>query len=175
MPDTTPEVFYNDTLPEAHGNERPSPESLHVIKLTRKWPWIVLGLILAAAIAVGLLVGIWHRREHSLHKSSSKIIPRPNTTHAPQYIFNDKSLAAVSLSNGDRHLFVQDNTGLIRRAVRVNSNGQWNTSRNLNASTDPALNFTTKPKKYTPLTATGPTFNKDIRIKTEQCYHSNTH
>ena len=70
VPDTTPEVNYNDSLPEAHGNENPTEEHLQVTKLARKWPWIVLGLILAAAIAVGVSVGIWHHREHSLLKPS---------------------------------------------------------------------------------------------------------
>ena len=92
-----------------------------------------------------------------------KITPHPNITVAPHYILNDTSLAAVSLSNGDRHLFFQDNTGLIRRAVRVQSNGQWSTSLNLNASMDPAMNFTFNPKKHTPLTAHGPTNGYDVQ------------
>ncbi|KAM0800348.1 hypothetical protein BDR22DRAFT_972912 [Usnea florida] len=171
VPDTAPEVSYDAILPETHGNEKPSAENLHVTKLARKWPWIILGLILAAAIAVGVSVGIWHRREHSLHKPTSvssppappnpKITPHPNITHAPQYILNDTSLAAVVLSNGDRHLFFQDNTGLIRRAVRVYSDGQWNTGRNLNASD---FKLSAKPKKYTPLTATGPTGDKQMSL-----------
>ena len=70
VPEATPEVHYDGTLPEAHGNEKPTVEILHVTKLARKWPWIVLGLSLAAAIAVGVSVGIGHRREHSLHKPS---------------------------------------------------------------------------------------------------------
>ncbi len=70
VPDTTPEVHYDGSLPEAHGNEKPTEEHIHVTKLAPKWPWIVLGLILAAAIAVGVSVGIWHRREHSLRKPS---------------------------------------------------------------------------------------------------------
>ncbi|KAL9071738.1 MAG: hypothetical protein Q9161_004002 [Pseudevernia consocians] len=167
-------VNYDDSLPEAHGNEKPTEEHLQVTKLARKWPWIVLGLILAAAIAVGVSVGIWHHREHSLHKPSRfssppappnpEITPYPNIIYAPQYILNDTSLAAVSLSNGDRHLFFQDNTGLIRRAVRVQSSGQWTTSPNLNASTDPSSKPSSNPKRFTPLTATGPTFQKDMSL-----------
>lgn len=63
-----PEVHYDDSLPEAHGMAKPTEEYPHVTKLAPKWPWIVLGLILAAAIAIGVSVGIWHHREHSLHK-----------------------------------------------------------------------------------------------------------
>ena len=96
--------------------------------------------------------------------------PAPNITHAPQYILNDTSLAAVFLSNGDRHFFFQDNTGLIRRAVRVESNGQWTTSPNLNASADASSN----PKRHTPLTATGPTYAADVQAKSKKTYHPNT-
>lgn len=91
--------------------------------------------------------------------------PHPNITHAPQYILNDTSLTALSLSNGDRHLFFQDNTGLIRRAVRTESNGQWTTSPNLNASVDPSSNPGLKPKIHTPLTAIGPAFETDVLVK----------
>ena len=145
MPDTTPEVLYDRTLPEACGNEESTEEHLHVTRSTRKWPWILMALILTAAIAIGVSVGIWHKREHSLHKSQS-----------PQYILNDTSLAAVLADDGDRHLFFQDNTGLIRRAVRVESNGQWTTSLNLNASANPY------PKRHTPLTASGLSLFKDV-------------
>ncbi|KAL8685731.1 MAG: hypothetical protein Q9218_007576, partial [Villophora microphyllina] len=61
-------------------------------------------------------------------------------------ILNDTFLAAVLLANGDRHLFFQDSGGLVRRAVRSASTGQWNTS--------PYLNVTSNAKKRTPLAAT---------------------
>ncbi|KAF6235742.1 hypothetical protein HO173_005937 [Letharia columbiana] len=168
VPDTTPQVLYDNSLPEAHGNEKPTEEHLHVTKLTRKWPWIVIALILAAVIAIGVSVGIWHHREYSLYKPPRvSSPPAPNITYTPQYILNDTSLAAVSLSNGDRHLFFQDNTGLIRRAVRVESNGQWTTSPNLNASADPSSKLSSNPKRNTPLTAIGPTdgpLGKDMSL-----------
>ena len=72
---------------------------------------------------------------------------------AAEYILNDTSLAALILSNGDRQLFFQDITGLIRRAVRTVSNGQWNTSPSLNISTDPSEGVPA-PKNNTPLTCT---------------------
>lgn len=61
-------MLYDNSLPEADGNEKPTEEHLHVTKLTRKWPWIVIALILAAVIAIGVSVGIWHHREYSLYK-----------------------------------------------------------------------------------------------------------
>ena len=70
MPDTTPQVLYNGTLPESYSNKKPDEDRLHVTKLARKWPRIILGLIVAAAIAIGVSVGIWHNREHLLYKPS---------------------------------------------------------------------------------------------------------
>lgn len=64
----------------------------------------------------------------------------PNTTRVAQHILNDTSLAAISLPNGDRQLFFQDNTGLIRHAIRTGINGQWNTSSYLNISSNPENN-----------------------------------
>ena len=69
----------------------------------------------------------------------------PVITLAEQYILNDTSLAALILANGDRHLFFQDNTGLIRRAVRTASNNQWSTS--------PTLSVDSNAKNHTPLAA----------------------
>ena len=65
-----PQMFYDGSLPEACGNEKPTGEHLRVTKLVPKWPWIVTALILAAAIAVGVSVGIWHHREHVLNEPS---------------------------------------------------------------------------------------------------------
>ena len=67
------------------------------------------------------------RRRRQLRKS--------HCIRTPQYILNDTSLAAVFSLNEDQQLFFQNNTGLIRHAVRVDFNGQWTTSPNLNAST----------------------------------------
>ncbi len=139
-------------------------------------------LILAATIAIGLGtgIGIWRRRsKHISDKSSSTVrygirndlitslayfnsSPSPqNHTIAPaaQYILNDTSLAAVSLANGDRHLFFQDNTGLIRRAIRTASNGQWSTSSYLNASSN--------AKQHTPPAAIIPVGITDSESGTE--------
>ena len=77
-------------------------------------------------------------------------------------------MAAVSLANGDRHLFFQDNTGLIRRAVRTASNGQWSTSPQLNASAN--------PKNHTPLAAIIPVgivdslSNTQVHVTSEKSY-----
>lgn len=52
-------------------------------------------------------------------------------TRAEEFILNGTSLAALTLANGDRQLFFQGVTGLIRRAIRTASNDQWSTSPSL--------------------------------------------
>lgn len=165
-------MFYDNSFPEVHGNIEEStkerPPSPRILKPALNRPLMVIALIVAAAIAVGVGVGIWRHREHAPHQSSTVIRcgvradlipslahfyspPAPQShnisiTPAAQFILNDTSLAALSLSNGERHLFFQDNTGRIRRAIRTESNNQWSTS--------PYLNLGSKPKNYTPLVAT---------------------
>ena len=70
-----------------------------------------MAFIIAVAIAVGVSVGIWHHHQHSSH-----------------VILKDTSLAALILTNGDRQLFYQDNTGSFRRVARSASTNQWGTS-----------------------------------------------
>ena len=163
-------MFYENSFPEVHDNIEESIKervsSHRILKPAFGWPLMIIAMIVAAAIAVGVGVGIWRHREHASHKSSTVIKcgvcadlisslahfyspPAPqshNITPAAQFILNDTSLAALSLSNGDRHLFFQDNTGRIRRTIRTESNNQWSTSLYLNLSSN--------PKNYTPLVAT---------------------
>ena len=165
-------MLYNNSLPEAQGNQE-SKElvlSLPSIKIALKWPLIVMALLVTAAIAVGVAIGVWRHREHSSDKSFpalnksppnircdvgldpvlfSAYLCSPLTSHynsstpTTQYILDDTSLAAISSSDGNRYLFFQDPTGLIRTVVRTNN--QWST--NLNPAT--SLNA----KNYTPLAA----------------------
>lgn len=43
----------------------------------------------------------------------------------PPVILNNTSIASCIVSNGDRHLFFQDNNNTIRHAVRPASSNQW--------------------------------------------------
>ena len=58
-------------------------------------------------------------------------VKSPTTPHKPfnnsvmQTIFNDTSLAAASLLNGDRHVFFQGADGSLRRIVRTAATSQW--------------------------------------------------
>ena len=162
-------MLYDNSFPEVHGNPEESVKerapSHHMLKPALKWYLLVIALFVAATIAIGIGVGIWRHREHAPHKSSTVIRcelradlitfvahfysppapPSHNVAPAAQFILNDTSLAALSLSNGERHLFFQDNTGRIRRAIRTASKNQWSTS--------PYLNLSSKPKNHTPLVA----------------------
>lgn len=58
VPDTTSQVSYDSSFPEAHGQTEDSPKgraSSHlVIEAALKWPWMVVALVVAAAIAIGV-------------------------------------------------------------------------------------------------------------------------
>ena len=120
--------------------------------------WIITALISATAVAIGVGVGVgtWHRRSHSPHVSSSisNYTPisnntRPILNHTSQVTLgptlNDTSFAALAADNGDRYLFFQDHTGLIRQAIRTQSDGQWITREDFNVSSN--------AKSHTPLAA----------------------
>ena len=79
MPDESPQVLYDSSLPEAQGNEESNKErtpSLQIVKHGHKWLWIVIALVVTAAIAVGVAVGVWRHREHSPTSNSSSPIVR---------------------------------------------------------------------------------------------------
>ena len=57
-------------------------------------------------------------------------------------ILNGTSLATISLYTKDRYLFFQDHSGIIRQAVRKDSNNEWTTISSIVAS---------DAKNYTPL------------------------
>ena len=88
-------------------------------------------------------VHIWNISRLTFYSPSAP--SNPNVTRAAQNILNDTYLAAVSLVNGDRQLFFQDSTGLIRRAIRTASTNQWSTNVNQNVS------LNSNPKSHTPL------------------------
>ena len=168
MSDTTPQVFYSTLAPELHEKNSVSGNaaSLRVTKLALKWPWIVT-VVVATAIAIGIGVGVWRQRDLSHEPSVPRcgadpdrasfwltlyrpLVPQtpqntsnPNIIQAEQFILNDTSLAALVLPNGDRQLFFQGNTGLIRSAIHTTTDNQWSMGPNISASSN--------AKKYTPL------------------------
>lgn len=160
-------MFYNTSHLEVHNNNEKSTRqrvfSLRIVKSSLKRPLIVTALVVAAAIAIAIGVGIWSRHKHSSHILSTTIrcgfieirfiLAHFSSSPAPpaaQFILNDTSLAAVSLPGGDRYVFFQDTTGLIRSLIYTQSNNQWSTS--------PSLNPSFKAKMHTPLAANIPVY-----------------
>lgn len=148
-------MFYHTSLPEAyHRIEETAKEPgpiYHTSKRSLKRLVAIIAFVMATAVAIGVGVGTWRRRKHSPYNSSSifndthpilnDTHPTLNDTHpilnhtssvALGPILNDTSLAALALANGNRYLFFQDNTGLIRAAIRTPSNGRWSTSTSTN-------------------------------------------
>ena len=83
--------------------------------------------------------------------TSSQVRKSILTSEIPLFMFcsrilNDTSLAASIVSNGDRHLFFQDSTGNIRRAVRTTAAGYWG----MTAQTS----NTSSARNHTPLSVT---------------------
>ncbi|KAL2042780.1 hypothetical protein N7G274_004539 [Stereocaulon virgatum] len=93
---------------------------------------------MAIAVGVGVGVGVTKHRSPSSSAASSASIQ-------PHGVFNDSSLAIVSLGNGDKRLMYQENTGNIREAIYVASTRQWTSDINNIVATN--------AKKNTPLAA----------------------
>ena len=68
-------MLFDSSLPEAQGNEESNKErapSLQIVKHGPKWLCVVTALVVTAAIAVGVAVGIWRHREHSSYRYDIK-------------------------------------------------------------------------------------------------------
>lgn len=99
---TEPQVFYNNSTPEAHNIEEytlergPSP---HTPKPVSKQYLMVMMLFVAVAVAIGVEVGVWRHREHTSYRSTAPRNPvttsSPSITSAAQYILYDTYLAAI--------------------------------------------------------------------------------
>ena len=75
MFDISPQVVYDNVLPEVYSNTENSTKERTSSQYTPK-PWFKLMLIITAsvvavAIAIGIGIGIWRHREHGLHRSSA--------------------------------------------------------------------------------------------------------
>lgn len=148
-------MFHHTSLPEVyHGTEETAKEpgpTYHTSKPSLKRLVVIIAIVIATAVAIGAGVGTWRRHQHSPHNSSSILNDtHPNLNHTSSValgpILNDTSLAALVLANDYRYLFFQDNTGLVRAAIRTPPNGPWSTSAD--------FNVTSNAKKHTPLAAT---------------------
>ena len=76
VPDTSPQVVYDSSFPEALGHTEDPPteraSSQSITKAALKWLLMTVTLIVAVSIAIGAGVGTWSHRRYS-HKPSSAI------------------------------------------------------------------------------------------------------
>ena len=75
MSDASPQVVYDNVLPEVHRNTKNANKERTSSQHTPK-PWLKLILmitasVVAVAIAIGVGIGIWRRRKHGLRGSST--------------------------------------------------------------------------------------------------------
>ena len=95
--------------------------------------------------------------------ADSTFASRPTiSSPVPHGILNDTSIAAMSMSDGDRHIFFQDSTGTIRQAIYTVTTNQWASPLSLVVATD--------AKNNTPLApVVDPMDNVIIELLTFQC------
>ncbi|MCJ1326025.1 hypothetical protein MMC10_002688 [Thelotrema lepadinum] len=101
--------------------------------------WTILLALLALALGIGLGLGL--RKSHSVSETSP---PNPVLAHG---VCNDSSLAALTTSDGTRHVFFQDANGTLRQAQLSTTTGAWTTSLNF------VIPNTTDARNNTPITA----------------------
>ncbi|MCJ1247925.1 hypothetical protein MMC30_005140 [Trapelia coarctata] len=138
---------------------------------------IIITLIVLIAIAVGLGIGLHARSVGSNGQnlsspvsagsstSSSSLIPSSSPTpsgvptplaNSAHGLLNDTSMAAVTTSDGHRHAFFQEKTGIIRESIYISSTAKW--------LTDVSYIIATDARNYTPMSTFG------VLAPTEQIY-----
>ena len=156
-----PELFRNTEppYPRETAIEKEAPPIRRV--LDRKFPrkFIITGvLLLLAVVSISMGVGVWHHSQRSSSSSTSASTASPTAssstpigTSSPMLpplvngALNDTSLAAVSTSDGNRHLVFQDINGTLRHAQFSVATNDWL----------PTINFVVtqqQPRKSTPIT-----------------------
>ena len=75
MLDSSPQVVYDNSLPEVHENIEDATKerapSHHIPKPGFKWLLMIIASVVAVAIDIGVGIGIWRHREHGSHRSST--------------------------------------------------------------------------------------------------------
>ncbi|KAL8786731.1 MAG: hypothetical protein Q9195_008106 [Heterodermia aff. obscurata] len=125
------EVFYSDTPPEALNNIRnksptASDSSADSYRPSSRMTIIVTAIIAALLVgtAVGVGVGVGLKKQRSGNDSST-IVMSTVTRTASTSILDDTSVAALTFSDGDTHLFFQDLSGIIRQASYNGTLREW--------------------------------------------------
>ena len=156
--------------------EQPSdfPSSDTVIGPKSRKKRIVLGSVLfgtvLVALAIGLGVGLSGHRQGGQNDLLNTTVPDRELGKSPQSLMDDTAISAITTSDGNRHVFFQEESGRLRRALYSIEADLWE------ASPDPRLenlsgsNETLKAKNKTPL-ATALVVD-DVRVSLASCLES---
>ncbi|MCJ1474819.1 hypothetical protein MMC13_003479 [Lambiella insularis] len=120
-----PELAFDKTAPEvrAVGLEKEvttEETSFKTKKRLRRSLWAVIAVVLLCSVGIGTGVGL-RSRASTTSSNSSTPAPSPpvfNTTSPKSTIAAwNTSLASVTMVNGDRRLFFQDSSKLIKQSI----------------------------------------------------------
>ena len=106
---------------------------------------MILMALVVADLGTGLGFGL--RRREKINKQAAQI---QNSTSASLKIFEDTSLAAIWLPNGDRKAFFQEATGRIRQISYYSRNASWTADSDADTTTPVAYDA----RNYTPMAIT---------------------
>ncbi|KAG7004505.1 ToMV susceptible protein tm-1(GCR26) [Physcia stellaris] len=145
-----PEIFYSDSPPEAiptdekrnslqTGSLATSPSSRLSSRMVIVITAIIAAVIVGLAVGIGMGLGL---KRQSASSNVSTMVPSAVASTSPsssspstspltdKQILDDTSIAALALPNGDRRLFFQDLSGLIRQASHSSSSGEGRADTN---------------------------------------------
>ncbi|KAL8830376.1 MAG: hypothetical protein Q9170_005757 [Blastenia crenularia] len=140
------QVFYDRHPPEALAIDYQANASEYPLKTATRKPhtrliaWFLIAAIMSIAIAPGAGLGVGLRkggkedaRETGIPSSASTITtnPAPATNIDPVLrhgILDNASFATVTLPNNNRHMYFQEKTGALRRAIYPSQAKIWQTT-----------------------------------------------
>ncbi|KAL9037531.1 MAG: hypothetical protein Q9180_003664 [Flavoplaca navasiana] len=165
-PEVTPEcamqVFFDNSPPEATDVEPPDEinNSLSSIapnyrkaRRTRIILALVATITILTALGIGLGLGLSHRKRPEPNVAANSTITNQVAAKPFHSMADDTAIAAVTLSNGNRQVFFQEESGYIRRALYSAEAGIWQTSINSNPRSADLTTSILFAKKSTPLAA----------------------
>ena len=175
------QVFFDNSPPEAtveppdqFSNSRSSIATLS--RKSRRMR-IILALVAIAtimsALGIGLGLGLSHRERPGPDVAANSTVTNQVSAKPYHSMADDTAIAAVTLSNGNRHVFFQEESGYLRSALYSAEARIWQTSitRNLGSPVSPSsmLPFA---KKGTPLAAAVRREYTDVSPFACQSFHS---
>ena len=118
---------------------------------------IILALVAIAtiisALGIGLGLGLSHRERPGPDVAANSTVTNQVSAKPYHSMADDTAIAAVTLSNGNRQVFFQEESGYLRRALYSAEAGIWQTSVNSNLGSADSPAPILFAKNSTPLAA----------------------